>query len=99
LCADDGRNGRDISGIGGRGLLRRGELACGEGVDEADTKVSLDKELEDLRTKTPEAFLSILGLTEGAVVFDTEIWERLIGLVSEGLGKSVSLSNVSVMIF
>lgn len=45
--------------------MRRGESGCGEGADEADTKVSFDNELDDLRTKGPSSPSPREGVTGG----------------------------------
>lgn len=76
VCADGGRKGRDGSGV------LRAESGCGEGADEADTKVSFDNELEDLRIKLPGPFSPAKDVTKDAVVLDARVCCCDVGCIS-----------------
>lgn len=94
VCIEEGRKGRDTSGVCRRLPLSRGELICGEGSDEADTNVSLDSELEDLRTIILGLLCPTPGLVKGVPVLGEEGEDCVIGFINGG-----PVSNMSVIFF
>jgi hypothetical protein len=65
----------------------------GEGADDADTKVSSDNELDDLRTRAPAPFSPPIDETGGANIKDIPLWRCFIGLVSSGVPDLGTVSN------
>lgn len=89
LGTDVDRNGRDGSGV------FRGESGCSEGVDEADTNVSFDNELEDRRTRRAWLFSFPCDSTSGTVVVFARVRRCDVGSSTSLVEDAGIISSIS----